>query len=299
MTTPSPTASPTLPADWAPTSPGCLRAQDYWIWEFDAGGRDARTVIGGPSQTTNCFASTWNPTITYEGSGCPPQYTSACHNTNFGAVTCCPSAYDFTCVIQTGTPGNHAEWFRCVSQYASQDVVTVTRTDFSKNTITVESRTRHKYEHLFALALMYTAPSSTSPLPTASLSTSSPDPSTTGTLSSGLSPGAAAGIGVGGAAAVILVALLAWFLYRRKRTIRPRNDISQFPTPISPSVPPFIPPSASPSVPPTTYTAVDSRGASPYLVQPKVSPPPKELPADEGLRFELDGNSVMQQSQSQ
>lgn len=158
MTTPSPTASPTLPANWAPTSSGCLRTDDYWIWEFDAGNKDARTVLGGPSQTTNCFTSTWDPTVTYVGSGCPPQYTSACHDDKFGAVTCCPSAYDFTCQPETWTAGIHAEWFRCISKHATQDVVTVTRTDFKQNTIAVGTRTRHKYEHLFALALMYTTP---------------------------------------------------------------------------------------------------------------------------------------------
>ncbi|KAH8165315.1 hypothetical protein CIB48_g2925 [Xylaria polymorpha] len=300
MTTPSPTASPTLPANWAPTSSGCLRTDDYWIWEFDAGNKDARTVLGGPSQTTNCFTSTWDPTVTYVGSGCPPQYTSACHDDKFGAVTCCPSAYDFTCQPETWTAGIHAEWFRCISKHATQDVVTVTRTDFKQNTIAVGTRTRHKYEHLFALALMYTTPPSTSSSPTTSLPTSSPDPSTTSTPSSGLSPGAAAGIGVGAAAAVILLALLAWFIiYRRKRRPRPSDDISELPTSISPSVSPLIPPSMPPSVPPTTYTAEDSGGASPYLVQRKETPPPKELLADDGLCFELDGNAVTQQNRRQ
>ncbi|KAI0481584.1 hypothetical protein F4859DRAFT_425553 [Xylaria cf. heliscus] len=300
MTTPSSTASPTLPADWTPTVSGCLRADDYWIWGFDSGNNDARTVIGGPSQTTNCFASSWNPTITYAGSGCPPQYTSACQNTNFGAVTCCPSAYDFTCQPETWTTGNHAEWFRCVSRYASQDVITVTRTDFSQNTINVGKRTRHTYEHLFALALMYTTPPSSSSSPTTSLPTSSIDPSTTGKTSSGLSPGAAAGIGVGATAAVILLALLAWFLYRRKRKSRLSNDTSEFPTPNSPPIlqpiPSYVPPSVSPSVPPTTHTVEDSQGVSPYSVEPNLSPPPKELPADEGPRFELDGNEITQQN---
>ncbi|KAI8949484.1 hypothetical protein F4801DRAFT_591109 [Xylaria longipes] len=290
-TTPLPTASPTLPADWAPTSSGCLRSDDYWIWAFDAGKSDARTVIGGPSQTANCFASTWDPTVTYAGSGCPPQYTSACQGANGGAVTCCPSVYDFTCqpeVWTTGTSDNHAEWFRCVSNYASPDVVKLTRTDFQQNTLAVGTRTAHTYEHLFALALMYTTPPSTTSLPT---STGAPSP---GETPSGLSPGAAAGIGVGAAAAVILLALLAWILYRRKKRSRPSNDNSPFPPLISPSAPP----SAPHSVPPTS-TAGDSRGASPYFAQTQASPPPKELPANEGPRFELDGNSVMQQNRSQ
>lgn len=159
MTTPSPTASPTLRTDWGQTVAGCLRTDDYWIWEYDGAKRDARTVLGGPSQTTNCFESSWDPTVTFAGSGCPPQYTSACHNAESGAVTCCPSAYDFTCQSETWTPGyNHAEWFRCVSEYGNRNVVRVTRTDLRQNTLAVETRTRAAKEHLFALALMYTTP---------------------------------------------------------------------------------------------------------------------------------------------
>lgn len=159
MTTPSPTASPTLRTDWGQTVAGCLRTDDYWIWDYDGAKRDARTVLGGPSQTTNCFASSWDPTVTFAGSGCPPQYTSACHNTKSGAVTCCPSAYDFSCQPETWTPGyNHAEWFRCVSEYGNRNKVIVTRTDLRQNTLAVGTRTRAANGHLFALALMYTTP---------------------------------------------------------------------------------------------------------------------------------------------
>ncbi|KAI0408667.1 hypothetical protein F4802DRAFT_359807 [Xylaria palmicola] len=283
MTTPSPTIAPSLPADWAPTASGCLRTDDYWVWEFDAAALDARTVLGGPSQTTNCFASTWNPTVTYEGSGCPPQYTSACRDTEFGAVTCCPSAYDFTCEQQTRGPGVHAEWFRCWSKYDDRDTVVVTRTDFRQNTIAMETRTRRSYEHLFALALMYTTPASTNPsLPTSS-PTSTPDPSETaspspGEKSSELSAGAAAGIGVGAAVAVILLGLLAWFIYRRRKTAQLSKNTPQPQT--------IVPPMAY------SYPTDDPRSVSQYPDQPPIAmPPPKELPATESPRFELQGDS--------
>jgi hypothetical protein len=162
MTGPETTGAPTLPGDWEPTSRGCLRSDDYWIWLYNAAARDARTVLGGPSQTTDCFASSWNPTITYTGSGCPPHYTSACQNTEFGAVTCCPDTYKFGCQSANYPPGIHGEWFRCVSAYASQDVTTITVTRFSNANLEVQNKTRHRYEHLFALALMYTTPVSVS-----------------------------------------------------------------------------------------------------------------------------------------
>ncbi|KAI1156025.1 hypothetical protein F4825DRAFT_363314 [Nemania diffusa] len=303
---PSPTPSPTLFTSWSQTVAGCLRTDDYWIWEYDDAKRDARTVLGGPSQTTNCFEPTWNPTITFVGSGCPPQYTSACQNTNL-VVTCCPSAYAFSCQPETWTPGyNHAEWFRCVSQYASLDVVSVTRTDFTANTITVENRTRGTGLHLFALALIYTTPLSTSPPPTSSLSTSSPTSSTLSPAetpsqnsSPGLSPGAAAGVGVGAGVAIILLALLLWFPYRRKRarTAPSELETSQVPAPAPPGAPTAY-----------TYTTNESRGLSPYSAQQLVSPPTvdsrapsqpvdsqtlpplKELPTGDEPLFELEGN---------
>ncbi|TGJ81077.1 hypothetical protein E0Z10_g7679 [Xylaria hypoxylon] len=254
MTTPSPTLPPTLPADWTPTSSGCLRTEDYWIWDFNATAFDARTVLGGPSQTTNCFASTWDPTITYQ---------------------------------ETWSAGVHGEWFRCVSRYDNQEVMTLTRTDFQQNTIAMGTRTRKTSEHLFALALMYTTPTSTST--TISSPISSPDPSTTGTpsgdTSSGLSAGAAAGIGVGAATAVITLALSLWFIYRRRMAARPLEETSQFPTP-------------------ETYTTENPHVPSQYLAQPLVaSPPPKEpageLPADQQPVFELYGDSNGQQSRVQ
>ncbi|KAJ2989454.1 hypothetical protein NUW58_g3457 [Xylaria curta] len=315
MTTPSPTASPTLSENWEPTSSRCLRTEDYWIWFYDPDKADARTVLGGPSQTTDCFSSSFNPTITHAGSACPPQYTAACPVTNSdAAVTCCPTAHSFVCQTDPFTIGyNHLEWFRCISRYNTKDVVTVTKTDFRQGTTTTETRSRQPSLHLFALGLMYTTPPPTSSLPTTPLPTSSPDPTTTSTSapaegSSGLSAGASAGIGVGSAAAVIILALLAWFMYRRGKSAGSRRSPSELPG----------------SVPPTAYNDMTggSHGASQYsspysdqhaslysgqhespysgqhatsyLAQPLASPPPKELPSGQDPRFELDADSNIQ-----
>ncbi|KAH9884594.1 hypothetical protein F4778DRAFT_556734 [Xylariomycetidae sp. FL2044] len=155
----STTPSPTLPATWTPTKQGCLKTDDYWIFRWDLGGQDARTVQGGPSQTTDCFPSTWNPTGTYVGSGCPVQYTSACQgNDSASAVTCCPTAFNYACQTEAGTPGRHAEWFPCVSRHTTGGNITVTVTDFASNTIAVEKRGRNTNQHLFALGMVYTTP---------------------------------------------------------------------------------------------------------------------------------------------
>ncbi|KAI0105439.1 hypothetical protein GGR51DRAFT_188530 [Nemania sp. FL0031] len=282
MTTPSPspTASPTLLTDWGQTAAGCLRTDDYWIWQYNNEKFDARTVLGGPSQTTNCFQTSWDPTVTFVGSGCPPQYTSACQNTN-AVVTCCPSAYDFSCQAETWTPNyNHAEWFRCVSAYASRDTVEITRTDFTQNTIAIEDRERRTDLHLFALALMFTTPASTMTTTPTSLSTSSPTASldasstltaspgeTTATqASTGLSSGAAAGVGVGVAAIVIILGVLAWLLYRRRKASKAPKELESSQ---------FVAPAPPPSTAPGSYTPAtqDPRGPSPYSAQYSVSPP--------------------------
>ncbi|KAI0434090.1 hypothetical protein F5Y09DRAFT_297140 [Xylaria sp. FL1042] len=291
MTTPSTTPSPTLPIDWTPTSSGCLRKNDLWIWDFGNTVNDARTVLGGPSQTTDCFASTWNPTVTYAGSGCPSHYTPACQASNSGVVTCCPTAYEFGCQPETSAAGDHAQWFQCQKTYINEDVVTLTRTDFDKETADTETRTKHSYEHLFALAVMYTTPPSSSTSATTSLpntmSTTSSGPSTTDTpsknASSRLTAGAAAGIGVGAAAGVIILALLAWLVYRRRRRARQSKEVSQFHTSATPIAP-------TPGTTVTyTSTAEGTQGPAQYLSQPLATPTPKELPADQIPVFELDG----------
>ncbi|KAK7966200.1 uncharacterized protein PG986_000477 [Apiospora aurea] len=92
------TAAPSLPGNWVPSKAGCLNKNDWWIWSYDGPKNDARTVLGGPSQTNNCFPSTGDPTGTYAGSQCPPNYTRACPDSSVAdaAVTCCPTVNTWT-----------------------------------------------------------------------------------------------------------------------------------------------------------------------------------------------------------
>ncbi len=84
------TSAPTLPGSWTPTVSGCLQSSDYWMWMYDSdpAKSDARTVLGGPSQTTDCLAPTWQFDVVYAGTQCPPNYTPAC---TADAITCCPT----------------------------------------------------------------------------------------------------------------------------------------------------------------------------------------------------------------
>ncbi|KAI6088724.1 hypothetical protein F4821DRAFT_232843 [Hypoxylon rubiginosum] len=253
-------ATPTLPANWTPDKQGCLRTNDYWIWDYEIP-NDARTVLGGPSQTSDCFPSTWDATLTYAGSQCPPQYTSACQGTDSAsAVTCCPTGpYSFACQPETWSPGVHAEQFRCQSKHTSGGPIVVTRTDFKKNTLNVGTRTRSTNEHLFALAMMYTTPASTptSSTITATSTTDSSIPESSSqadseTSSSNFSTGKAAGVGAGVAVVVIVLAgLLAWFIKRRRKASR---DQAQGPSTEEyyhyPPPPMSLPRSPVPSSPP-------------------------------------------------
>ncbi|KAI1312192.1 hypothetical protein F5Y03DRAFT_341691 [Xylaria venustula] len=290
MTTSEPTPSPTLQTDWTPTSSGCLRTSDLWIWDFGNTRSDARTVVGGPSQTTDCFASEWNPTVTYAAAGCPSHYTSACSSS--GAVTCCPTIYDFDCQPETAGTDNHIQWFRCQSLNDGSGAVTVTRTNFIKSTQATETRTSHTYEHLFALGVMYNTPFSTPSATTSpttsstSSANSSTNPSLTDTSSksssSGLTAGAAAGIGVGVAAGVIILALLGWLMFRRRRASKVSNETLQFSQTMAP-----VAPMSETSV--TYNPGTESfQGPAQYLAQPLPTQPPKELPAESPPVFELD-----------
>ncbi|KAI0378498.1 hypothetical protein F5Y04DRAFT_146059 [Hypomontagnella monticulosa] len=243
MATTTPTV--TLPAGWTPSSSGCLRTTDFWIWDYPED-RNQRTVLGGPSQTDNCFPTTWNPTLTYDGSGCPPSYTSACQGPDSTApVTCCPTAYAFTCVAETDLGMRSADSFRCMSKHTTNGTIIVTRTAFRPNTIAIETRSRRTNEHLFALAMIYTTPTSMSTLslPTDGSSTTTsggdaPTATPSSETSSGLSAGAAAGIGVGTGLAVLMIAgFVAWYLLRRRKRAFESIEQPQIPPPVTPGTP--------------------------------------------------------------
>ncbi|KAK8010125.1 hypothetical protein PG990_009090 [Apiospora arundinis] len=86
------TVAPTLTLNnWVPPSNrDCLNGSDWWIWAWTRG-IDAPTVIGGPAQSVSCLPSGWEPTETYAGTACPPNYTPACPDQGNGVVTCCPT----------------------------------------------------------------------------------------------------------------------------------------------------------------------------------------------------------------
>lgn len=125
------------------------------------------------------------------------------------------------------------------------------------NTLAVGPVTEYPSRHLFALAMVYVTPvralnetfavlcwpantskwqaSIASTVSTTSISSiittsSSSSPSSTShaftTNSSALSPGAAAGIGIGTAAGALLIAFLAWLMYRRRKSSKTDVPIS-------------------------------------------------------------------------
>ncbi|KAE8349773.1 hypothetical protein BDV28DRAFT_160206 [Aspergillus coremiiformis] len=209
------TQKPTLNPAWTPSVYGCRAKGDFWIWDFHADD-DRRTVLGGPSQTTNCFPSTWNPTAAYDGTRCPVGYSSACTSGRVITKTvCCPTIYEFSCV-EDAYKKPHGVWFPCVSQYDTPMKRIVTRTDFAMNTIGFLNVTQATNRHLFALGMVYATPTAT-----ASINTSSPTPDPSPTDQSAISVGAAAGIGVGCGVGVMLITLVAWFLIRRNRSATP------------------------------------------------------------------------------
>ncbi|KAK8017700.1 hypothetical protein PG993_014026 [Apiospora rasikravindrae] len=258
------TAAPSLPGNWVPSKAGCLNKNDWWIWSYDGPKRDARTVLGGPSQTNNCFPSTGDPTGTYTGSQCPPNYTRACPDSSVAdaAVTCCPTAYNFSCVPEPFTVP-HLDFFRCMSEHGTTGSPTITLTDFQANTQKIIQPKQASHEHLFAIAMVYTTPAPTSastPGPTASASSGDappPLPSETGSSPSsgshGLSAGASGGIGVGAGVGVLLLAVVAFFLYRRGRGTRGKTEL------------PTSSPSAGPTVAPPTAMMAQNTASTGFV----------------------------------
>ncbi|KAK8052452.1 hypothetical protein PG993_003837 [Apiospora rasikravindrae] len=151
------TAAATLSSFWVrPSDPACLRTTGYWIWSW-APSSDARTVLGGPSQTSSCLPLGWDSARTYAGTACPPQYTPGCPETGDGVVTCCPTAHPFTCRQNLKT-SDHGEWFRCIMQYRQPDSKSITIADMNAYTTRTEVRTHGTNAHLHALAVLYQTP---------------------------------------------------------------------------------------------------------------------------------------------
>ncbi|KAK8053278.1 hypothetical protein PG996_012579 [Apiospora saccharicola] len=177
---------------------------------------------------------------------CPTGYTEACataamfSGTTASSVTCCPSlsgAFVFGC---------HNEKYGCLATAKSGDIWTGTRSDIAltPNTQQPETHTAYSGEALWAWGIKFirtpaatgnptstakeTGASTTGPVatrPTAAITSfdsTSPPRSTASesaavqSTSSQISPGATAGIGIGATAGVIIIALVAWILYRKR-----------------------------------------------------------------------------------
>ncbi|KAE8380232.1 hypothetical protein BDV26DRAFT_257933 [Aspergillus bertholletiae] len=215
------TPRPTLDPDWTPTVYGCNRKGDFWSWNFRSE-NDQRTVLGGPSQTTNCLPSTWDPSQAYAGTQCPTGYTSACLSTGSAMPTttvCCPTIYAFSCV-ENASKNPHGPWFPCMSQFDTSTTRRVTVTDFAANTITFQDVAQKTNLHLFAMGISHTSPTATDPADSSTTS-SSPTSTAESGSSSAISAGAAAGIGVGSAAGVMMIGILGWFFLLRKKRTKP------------------------------------------------------------------------------
>lgn len=147
-------STPTIPTDWSPTAPGCLQTSNIWQWSYD-NIKDARTVFGGPSQTTLCFPPTWAATGTYIGSSCPVLYTSACQGAD-SAVTCCPDSYNFECVPTSNVQSDlHGSQFRCISAYTDTGTLVVTGTALNIGTQYTAIQSMKTSLHLYAIAIVY------------------------------------------------------------------------------------------------------------------------------------------------
>ncbi|ROV90226.1 hypothetical protein VMCG_10249 [Cytospora schulzeri] len=221
--------SSTLASDWTPANPSaCPSPTDYWQWDYGQG-LPEDTVLGGPSQTTNgCLPTGWDGQMTYLGAQCPSSYSPACGGTSNSPITCCPTAYAFSCVSVTGFTNVMAPTFRCVSQYTSSTTAVVTHWAVQARTTDVGTRDLMSPWHLFALGILYATPA-----PSSSSSTPSPTPNDNPERGSddGLSVGASVGVGVGVASGILLIAaLLFWLVYRRRFSRRrpmrpPKRDV--------------------------------------------------------------------------
>lgn len=215
--------SPTLASDWTPANPSaCPDQTNYWQWDYGRGIGSAPnyTVLGGPSQTTNgCLPTGWDGQMTYLGAQCPSSYTAACGGTHNSPYTCCPTAYSFSCFPLTEFPNEMEPTFRCMSQYTSSSTAVITYWDVQANTTEQNTRPQTSPSHLFALGIIYAtpAPAASTKSPTSSVN-SSPTPSDSLEKGSdGLTVGASAGVGVGVAGGILLIAVLVgWLIYRRK-----------------------------------------------------------------------------------
>ncbi|KAK8137593.1 hypothetical protein PG984_003086 [Apiospora sp. TS-2023a] len=204
------TAAPPLPGNWIPSKAGCLNKNDWWIWSWNGGQFDARTVLG--------VRRRWITVSHRRGS--PPEPTPG---RNARRTTRRPAQIPEAKRVQLHAVPTftrpHLDWFRCMSRHGTSGSPTITMTDFQANTQKVIQAKQDPDQHLFAIAMVYQIP-----------------PTSSSDASNGLSAAASGGIGVGAGVGVLLIALVAFLLWRRRRSDKTRGK-SELPTAAS-SLPP-------------------------------------------------------------
>ncbi|KAK5660896.1 hypothetical protein OQA88_12269 [Cercophora sp. LCS_1] len=247
----------------APSSCSTTTPQIYQIWS----GTESR-YEQGPLFTSgsNCFPSGYNPAPNnyYSPGFCPHGYTAACTSLDSQtksatetALVCCPTALSYTCADAGASLGCTTTLKNAL---AVVGVTVVTNGVISGSTTVSESTggfAAHSIQVRFDQAATTTPgvlPAATPPILTippdllpAETNPPAPEPR------SGISTGAAIGIGVGSALGALIIASAVGFFFflrwRRKRAHAPPD--------VSPNVPPAPPPAPPPKDPglrSSTYT---------------------------------------------
>ncbi|KAL1855651.1 hypothetical protein Daus18300_011032 [Diaporthe australafricana] len=167
-----------------------------------------------------------------------------------------------------------------MSAWATSKTVRVSHTNFIENSLAVETQTAKPNLHVFALAIIYvttTSESSDLAASTIQAGTSSLASSPTAASASeesssesGLSTGASAGIGVAAAVGVALLAVVAWWVYRRRRSQRQAPELVA-------DQPRYTPEMAGQMAP--SDGCRNAKNASPTRSELPDAPAPQELPA--------------------
>ena len=238
------TTSISLTTTFTP-SPSCL--SDYYATN--------QFISLGPPSTSACLPPGWQVTSQYFSPGlCPSGYVIACSTTDaVGSLTetqatCCPSSY--TCQTR-----NDFAWFstepcsRDWDNFPEGSIIYVTSAVNSSTTV-ISGVLATGGVNAYGISIRWqsqdfpaTATSTTSNTPSPSFSPTSSIPSTrslptsfypsvsptpNATASQGLSPGAAAGIGVVATVislALVVVAMLVILRYRRRSKLEPTSSL--------------------------------------------------------------------------
>ncbi|KAK2023002.1 hypothetical protein LX32DRAFT_645018 [Colletotrichum zoysiae] len=216
---------------------------------------------GPPASSTDCFPEGYDPdrTAVYAPGICPSGYTEACSQLGTFATitettfTCCPTQLKHSCLTNTNKRYSWQSTLACYSTITTEadgqwTISAVTRVSNGTTQIADETGTETfgaVNAHGVQVKVWDGAfPTSTSAHTTrdqiaTAIQTGTPD--TTGrespvspVASKGLSSGAAAGIGIGAGAAVILAGLLGFWILKRRR--RDKHAVASKEQPVQPII---------------------------------------------------------------